>query len=117
MISRSFIKSYKSFANLNLWVKEIDNYINDNTIKYLLANKCDLIDKREIPLELVNNAIVNFGYNYEEVSIFDSNIFKIIDKIISEAQIIKQKIEDKKLSKLEQIKKYWETEPYTYCTG
>ena len=34
--------SRKSFDNVDEWIGEVDKYANDNTVKILLGNKCDL---------------------------------------------------------------------------
>ena len=33
------------------WIKDISNHINDDTLIYLIGNRCDLDEKREVTKE------------------------------------------------------------------
>jgi len=33
------------------WIKDISNHINDDTLIYLIGNRCDLEEKREVTKE------------------------------------------------------------------
>ena len=42
------ITNKKSFENSRIWLKEIDQYIDDDVECFLVGNKCDMLHNREI---------------------------------------------------------------------
>jgi Ras-related protein Rab-1A len=40
-----------SFENVRNWLEEIDKYTDQRTHKYIVGNKCDLEEKRQVTLE------------------------------------------------------------------
>ena len=45
------ITNPKSFDNIAKWLRNIDEHANKDVEKMILANKCDMEDKRVIPKE------------------------------------------------------------------
>jgi Ras-related protein Rab-1A len=43
--------SKESFDNIKIWLQQIEQYGNNDTIKLLIGNKSDLINERKIQYE------------------------------------------------------------------
>lgn len=42
----------ESFEALNHWVKELEEHVHKDIIKYVVGNKCDLSDKEEVSIKV-----------------------------------------------------------------
>jgi Ras-related protein Rab-1A len=78
----------KSFENIPYWMKEIDRYA-PSSIRILVGNKCDLIDKRIVSVSEAQELANSMGIFYIETSakscygvdeIFNFLIFEAIKK-------------------------------------
>lgn len=43
------ITSSKTFDNITKWLRNIDEHANEDVEKMILGNKCDMVDKRQVP--------------------------------------------------------------------
>lgn len=57
------LTNVESFINLNDWIKEIDKTGNNKVSTILIGNKCDLIEKRVVSQEDVNEFIEKSSLN------------------------------------------------------
>jgi len=60
-----------SFEKLNIWINDIRNLCDPNVVVFLVGNKCDLVDQRQIPLDQAENFAKSQGIKYIETSAFD----------------------------------------------
>ena len=83
------ISNRSSFENINIWEEEIKKNAPENCVVFLVANKSDLIDKREVSTQEGKDKANELGYSFNEVSAkYGDNIFLLFDNISEE--IIKQ---------------------------
>lgn len=76
------LTNQKSFEKIRDWINELKTFSNEDTEIIILGNKSDLVDKREIPQNDINNFIKE-EYPYFEVSAKNgNNISLAFDKII-----------------------------------
>ena len=84
------IDDLESFNSIKeFWLSEIYNYIQENTIIYLIGNKSDLIDERVIDIEEGKELADNKNLKFMEVSA--KNNYKIKDIFTEIAEDIYQK--------------------------
>ncbi|KAK8690597.1 hypothetical protein V6N13_074129 [Hibiscus sabdariffa] len=57
-----------SFQNVKQWLNEIDRYASGSVNKLLVGNKCDLIDKKEVPYETAKAFADELGIPFMETS-------------------------------------------------
>ena len=75
------ITKKKTFDYIFTWIKEIQNYGNEDTVIIILGNKSDLSEEREITQKEINDKL-NGEYLYFEVSAKNgNNILMAFDKM------------------------------------
>ena len=62
------ITSRKSYENLSSWIDEFLSYARRENVIFIVANKCDLMEKREVDLEEAENWAKNSGYSFFQTS-------------------------------------------------
>ncbi|KAA0197106.1 Rab protein 8 [Fasciolopsis buskii] len=58
----------KSFKNIHLWMRNIDQHANQDVEKMLLGNKCDATDLRQVTTEEGSQLASSFGIPFLETS-------------------------------------------------
>ena len=66
------VTNEKSFNNTLKWMRNIEEHANEDVEKILVANKCDLEDKRQISKERGELFATNHGIRYVETSALSS---------------------------------------------
>lgn len=74
----------KSFDDIKDFLDEACKHVNENTPKYLVGNKADLVDKREVKTETASKFAEENGFDYFiEVSAKTSfNLDKLFDDLV-----------------------------------
>ena len=62
------ITKRESFKNLNYWLSQIEQYSNNNILKLLIGNKCDLESKREVSFQEGKEFAEKNGMKFIETS-------------------------------------------------
>ena len=98
----------ESFNNLNYWIEQISEKINNKSgVIFLVGNKLDLINKRKIHNEKINELLCKYN-NIDTIKYFEVTIRnneKDADLLIKNmAQEIYEKVEGKKIKK-EEVRK------------
>ena len=90
------ITNRKSFNTLDVWINEIKEYGNKETVIIILGNKSDLEEEREITMNDIQNKL-NDEYLYFEVSAKNGNnismAFDKMKKLIMENKIKNEEID------------------------
>jgi len=79
----------KSFDNIRTWMRNIDQHANEQVVKILLGNKCDMSDKRAVSKEEGEKLAQEFNIDFFETSA-KSNI-NVEDAFTKIARSIKDK--------------------------
>ena len=58
----------KSFDNIRTWMRNIDQHANEQVVKILLGNKCDMSDKRAVSKEEGEKLAQEFNIDFFETS-------------------------------------------------
>jgi len=58
----------ESFEAVKHWMQEIDKYAQENVLKMIVGNKCDMTDKRKVTLEEGQDLASQYGVFYFECS-------------------------------------------------
>merc|ERR1712032_269688 len=58
----------ESFNNINSWLIEIEKNANKNVYKFLVGNKCDLEEKRQVTIEQAKEFADTYGMKLLETS-------------------------------------------------
>jgi len=58
----------ESFEAVKHWMQEIDKYAQENVLKMIVGNKCDMTDKRKVTLEEGQDLASQYGVVYFECS-------------------------------------------------
>lgn len=45
------VTNEKSFDNIKNWIRNIEEHANTDVEKMILGNKCDIVDRRQVPKE------------------------------------------------------------------
>ena len=73
----------KSFTSITEWLKQIEKHSNENVFKFLVGNKSDLVDKRQITYEEANQYANEHKLPYIETSAKEGiNINELFDSSI-----------------------------------
>ena len=83
------ISDRNSFDNIEIWAEDIKNCAPENCVVTLVANKCDLTDKRVVSTQEGKNKADQLGYLFNEVSAKTGDNILLLFQNISEA-ILKQ---------------------------
>jgi len=87
------ITSMKSFENIKIWIKNIEQHASEDVEKMILGNKCDMDDKRVVSKEQGEQLAKEYGVRFMETSAkADINVEEAFMTI---ARAIKKKIDDK----------------------
>eukprot|EP00830_Metopus_es_P009496 TRINITY_DN1915_c0_g1_i1.p1 TRINITY_DN1915_c0_g1~~TRINITY_DN1915_c0_g1_i1.p1 ORF type:complete len:197 (-),score=35.65 TRINITY_DN1915_c0_g1_i1:36-626(-) len=74
-----------SFESLHSWVNSIHEHANEKTVKYLIANKIDLVDERVVTKEEGEKLALEYKMKYFETSARnDINVSESIESLIKE---------------------------------
>lgn len=74
-----------SFNNVDDWLNEVNRYVNDNTCKILIGNKCDMESERQVPTEEARKKAEELGMGYMECSAKDAtNVEKAFQMVSTE---------------------------------
>ena len=57
-----------SFLKIEKWLKDIEAYANENTFVYLVGNKIDMIDMRNVKKEKAEKISMSLNKKYFEIS-------------------------------------------------
>lgn len=63
----------RSYMSVTKWISNIGDNADKNVNKILVANKCDLVDKRKITRERGESLAENLGIPYMEMSALSSS--------------------------------------------
>ena len=84
-----------SFESVSSWVASIQEHADSNVIKYLLGNKCDKTDERQVSTEEgAQIAATNSMKFFETSAMEDKNITTSIESMVKdivERQIFREK--------------------------
>lgn len=79
----------KSFDSIGKWLRNIDENANEDVVKMIIGNKCDLEDKRVVPIERGQEVAKHHGIPFIETSAktnvnikraFDDITYRILEK-------------------------------------
>ena len=62
------ITDSNSFEHVKSWMNDIDKFAKEGVFKILVGNKCDLIDKRQVPKERGKQLADSYGIPFIETS-------------------------------------------------
>jgi len=62
------VTSAESFDHVEEWLSEVDRYANENTVKLLVGNKADLVEKREVSEETAQRFADKLNISFLETS-------------------------------------------------
>ena len=62
------ITRYNTFENISEWLREIRNYVQDNTVIAIVGNKCDLQHMRAVSAEKAKELATENNLTFYEVS-------------------------------------------------
>lgn len=62
------VTSDESFEHVEEWLSEVNRHASESTIKLLVGNKADLVDKKAVPAEKASQFAENLGISFLETS-------------------------------------------------
>ena len=62
------LSSRVSFEHIDNWLEQINKYAKENVLKYLVGNKSDLVEKREVSTEEAKSVANKYNIPYIETS-------------------------------------------------
>jgi Ras-related protein Rab-1A len=62
------VTSEESFEHVEEWLSEVNRHASESTIKVLVGNKADLVDKKVVPTEKAQRFAENLGISFLETS-------------------------------------------------
>ena len=62
------ISDITSFEHVKSWMNDIDKFAKEGVFKILVGNKCDLVDKRQVPKEKGKQLADSYGIPFIETS-------------------------------------------------
>ena len=94
----------ESFEHINEWIQQFkENHDRvDQIPKYLIGNKSDLLDAREVDQKLIDNLVKKLGYKYYETSALNNS--NIEDLFIDIGESLYENYKDDKDQKAFKIK-------------
>ncbi|CAH8445368.1 unnamed protein product [Dicrocoelium dendriticum] len=87
------VTNAKSFQNIRLWMRNIDQHANQDVEKMLLGNKCDAVDQRQVTTEEAKEFADSFSIRFLETSAKSGA--RVEEAFRSLAKDIKTKMEKK----------------------
>merc|ERR1712176_497864 len=66
------ITDRESFSHVGDWLNEVNRYVNENTCKILIGNKCDNVDERQVSTEEAKKKAEELGIAFIEASAKDA---------------------------------------------
>merc|ERR1712146_163540 len=78
-----------SFNNIRTWMRNIEQHANEQVVKILLGNKCDMPDKKMVTYEQGESLAKEFGIQFFETSA-KQNV-KVEEAFTAIARAIKEK--------------------------
>merc|ERR1719237_1808096 len=57
-----------SFSHVDDWVTEVNRYVSESTCKFLIGNKCDLLEERQVSTEEGKRKAEGLGMAFLETS-------------------------------------------------
>ncbi|KAJ1916582.1 Ras- protein Rab-1A [Mycoemilia scoparia] len=81
----------ESFNNVKSWLQEIDKYAAEGVHKYLVGNKSDLQDKRQVTTEEAKEFADSLGISFIETSAKESE--NVDEAFVSLARQIKERMD------------------------
>lgn len=114
------VTSLESFTCIANWINDIRKHCGENTVKLLVGNKCDLLERRvteEMGRKLADKINAKFIETSAKKNINVGDAFKIMAVDLLEAAIEKKRIENKKDSQVVIIsgENKEETSPTWWC--
>merc|ERR1711977_196232 len=67
------ITDKQTFKDIENWLAEVDKFANENVIKLLVGNKCDLENQRQVSFEEGKELADNLGVKFIETSAKSAN--------------------------------------------
>lgn len=80
-----------SFTNAKEWLRELDRYAKESTIKVIVGTKSDLTTKRVVSLESAEELANSLGFTHKEISAkTGANVNELVDEVV--AKIYNQEV-------------------------
>ncbi len=100
------ITDKQSFKDIENWLTEVEKFANENVIKLLVGNKCDLESQRQVTFDEGKEYADSLGIQFLETSAKNnSNVEKAFFTLANEIKGRVQKLDDKKPEPKNQPKK------------
>ncbi|KII65332.1 Ras-related protein Rab-6 [Thelohanellus kitauei] len=77
------ITTKSSFENVDSWVREVREHRGQNALIYLVGNKCDLIEKRQVTVEEATKKAEEYNIPYMETSAKSGSNVKNVDIVLN----------------------------------
>ena len=91
------ITDKQSFKDIENWLTEVEKFANENVIKLLVGNKCDLESQRQVTFDEGKEYADSLGIQFLETSAKNnSNVEKAFFTLANEIKGRVQKLDDKK---------------------
>ncbi len=75
----------ESFESLHKWLNNIRTHSDPTIVKYLIGNKCDLEENRQIPYEKAHATASSYGMRYFETSARSGeNVLEALQSIVTD---------------------------------
>ena len=100
------ITDKQSFKDIENWLTEVEKFANENVIKLLVGNKCDLESQRQVTFDEGKEYADSLGIQFLETSAKNNaNVEKAFFTLANEIKGRVQKLDDKKPETKSQPKK------------
>ena len=100
------ITDKQSFKDIENWLTEVEKFANENVIKLLVGNKCDLESQRQVTFDEGKEYADSLGIQFLETSAKNnSNVEKAFFTLANEIKGRVQKLDDQKPDKTPKPKK------------